>query len=492
MNKQTDILFMNCPSCFTSYKGTKINVIVQTYPLLNIMCLAASAREKGFSVAVLDLGIEDNPYNVLYRKLEELRPRVVGITSTTSLFYEAADLSKRVKEKLGSDVKVIYGGPHATALPEESLINSAFDIAVCSEGEDALVEILEEKPLSEIKGIYYKNGGGQIFSTPSRELIKDLDSLPFPAFDLYDLTRYKCTPLISRKAPIGPIETSRGCPNRCTFCCQSISKRVFRKKSPERVIEEIKYILKLGVKEIRLWDDQFAVDIVRAKKICELILKENLNFSWNLAAGVRVDRVDEEFLVLAKRSGCYQIGIGFESGDQASLDSVEKGITLDESIKCMELMRKVGIEETVGLFMLGLPTDTEESLKKTIDLAVRLMPDYARTSIVVPFPGTKLFEEYDKKGLIKSRDWSWYTFHGCAEKEIYQHPILSHATLKKYYKLFYRKFYLNPRYISRRLKKGLRERTLVRDAYYGVRSFFPNLFSPTSDPFIKNSHTKSH
>ncbi|MBI5788914.1 MAG: radical SAM protein [Candidatus Schekmanbacteria bacterium] len=468
-----DLLLSNCPSTFTAYKGTRVNAVMQVYPLLNMMCLAAMARRKGFTVKVVDLGIDYNPYETFRRVLQEEWPRFVGITSTTPLFFEAAELSKITRNILGDEVTIIYGGPHATALPEESLELSNFDIAVCGEGEVTLTEILEGKKLAEINGIYYKQDG-RINHTDTRELIKDLDSLPFPALDLYDIKRYRCPELISKRWPLSQIETSRGCPSACMFCNKNISARLFRKKSPERVLEEIKYMLSLGVREIRVIDDQFATDINRAKRICELIIKENLDFSWNMANGVRVDRVDEEFLILAKRAGCYQSGIGFESGDQASLDAIDKDITIEQSIKCMELMKKVGGIETVGFFMLGLPTDTEESLKKTVNFAVRLMPDLAKATVTIPFPGTRLFEYYEQKGLIKSRNWSIYNLHKA--EEIYDHPILSHDTLKHYYNLFYRKFYFNPKYLMYRLNKSRREKTILRDMRYGGQTFFPGLF----------------
>lgn len=467
-----DVLFINTPSAFTYNRGTKLNAGWQAYPILSYACLASVLRKKGWSVSILDLGIEAEPYKILDKTLEELEPRFVGLTSTTTLFFEVADLSRLVRKKLDSDVTIVYGGPHATALPEESLRNTEADIVVVSEGEGTMVEVVEGRPLSDIKGIYYKEGD-EILSTPPRGIIRDLDALPFPAIDLYDVKRYKCPRMVSRASPTVNIETSRGCPSVCTYCNKNISGVVFRKKSPERVVEEIKYILGLGAGEIRIMDDQFATDIERAKKICELIIKEDLKFPWNIGNGVRADRVDEEFLTLAKRAGCYQVGVGFESGDQESLDSVNKGITLEESIRCMEMIRTVGLE-SVGYFMLGLPADTEGSLKKTVAFAVKLCPDYARVTFTVPYPGTKLFDDYEKRGLIKSRDWSKYGLHQFGE--IYQHPHLSYETLRRYYNLFYIRFYLNPRFLYKKLMKSVSDRTFLQDVHYGLQTFLPNIF----------------
>lgn len=467
----TDILFINPPSAFGAYKSTKVEVFRQVFPLLSFMSLSAFVKKHNFTTAILDLGIEDRPYELLRGKLKEIMPRFVGITSTTPLFFEVAEIARISREALGQKVKIIYGGPHATALPEESLSNSEIDIAVIGEGEQTLLEILRGKNSSDINGIAYKDNG-KVFSTSPREFINDLDALPLPDISLYDISRYHCSKLVSRGTPVLHMETSRGCPNNCSFCNKAIFRRQFRTKSPERVLAEIRYFMKSGAGELRVIDDQFATDIKRAKEICRMILRENIKIPWNLANGVRVDRVDQEFLDLAKRAGCYQVGIGFESGDQKSLDSIDKGIKLEQSAKCMEMVRKSGLE-SVGFFILGLPVDTEESLRRTINFAVKMMPTFAKATVALPLPGTRLFNQYDQEGRIKTRDWSKYNFHKVGD--VYEHPLLSQEVLKKYYNLFYRSFYFNPRFLKMRLAKSLADHTFWRDVYYGAKTFLPDL-----------------
>lgn len=472
-NKSADILFINPPSAFGAYTSTKVEVFKQVFPLLSFASLSAYVKQDGFNAVVLDLGIENNYYGLLREKLKEIKPKFIGITSATPLFFEVAEISKISRETLGRSAQIIYGGPHATALPQESLENSEADIIVTGEGEQTLLEILQGRKLSDIKGIFYKENGN-ILSTPPRDFINDLNSLPFPDISLYDVSRYHCSKLVSKGTPVLHIETSRGCPNNCTFCNKSIFRRQFRTKSPQRVVDEIKYFIKAGAGELRVIDDQFATDIKRAKEICRLIIKENIKIPWNLANGVRVDRVDEEFLDLAKKAGCYQVGIGFEAGDQDSLNSIEKGITLEQSARCMEMVRKSGLE-SVGFFMLGLPVDTEESIKRTIAFAVKMMPTYAKATVTLPLPGTRLFTQYEKEGRIKTKDWSKYNFHKIAD--VYEHPNLSQETLQKYYNLFYRAFYLNPHFLRMRLLKSLREHIFWRDIYYGVKTFLPDFIS---------------
>ena len=240
-----NILLINPPSAFSTYKGTKVDAYVQVYPVLSLACLAANLRQKDFSVSILDLGIEDSPLQVLDRTLNELEPHIVGVTCTTPLYFDAVQLSRTIREKLGRAVTLVVGGPHPSALPEETLQESDYDIVVVGEGDNTMVEIAEARKLSDIKGIYYKEGE-EILSTPPRERIKDLDSLPFPALDLFEIKSYRCSKLVSRRTPMSDLMTSRGCVFNCSFCGKKVFGRKFIAKSPERVIEEIKYMLALG------------------------------------------------------------------------------------------------------------------------------------------------------------------------------------------------------------------------------------------------------
>ncbi|MBI4243930.1 MAG: radical SAM protein [Planctomycetes bacterium] len=467
-----NILFVNAPSCFNAYSGTKANAVLQRFPLLSHALLAGVARGSGKKVEILDLAIITDWQRSLSDKIKEFKPDMVCMSSMTPLIFEVSEISYFIRKLAGKSVILAVGGPHPTAMPEDTLTNSAFDLLIVGEGEKAFSEVLNGVSYNKIPGIWWKDGE-VIHSTPGYSTVDDLNSLPFPAYDLYDLSKYKMPKMVNRRSPMVILMTSRGCVFGCSFCNKNIFGRKIRFKSPEVVIEEIEYVLGLGVREIHIDDDMFTTDIKRAKEICEKMLKNNLKFKWNLGSGVRADRVDLEFLKLAKKAGCYQVGFGFESGDQKSLESVDKGITLEQSIKAMELVRKAGIE-SVGFFMLGLPMDTEESLKKTIAFAKKLAPTFAKATVTVPFPGTRLFEEYDRQGRIKSRDWSKYNFHSI--KEIYEHPNLSMGMLDLYYNKFYRSFYLSPSYLLRTFLKSLKEGTIFYYVYYGLQTFFPRLF----------------
>jgi radical SAM superfamily enzyme YgiQ (UPF0313 family) len=474
-----NILFVNTPSCFASYAGTRVNAVVQVYPLLSHAVLAAVAGKLGKNVDILDLGIVTNWQPALSKRLESFKPDMVCMSVTTPLFKEVAEVSFMIRKQVGREVLLAVGGPHATALPEETLSGSAFDLLIAGEGEAAFAGILQGDNLKKIMGVYYREGE-EIKHTPGYSYVKNLDDLPFPAFELYDMKKYKCPRILNKVSPMTNFMTSRGCVYKCSFCNKNIFGNTIRYKSPEVVIEEIKYMLSAGLKEIRFIDDMFTTDINRAKTICEMIIREGLKFPWTLSAGIRVDRVDLDFLNLAKRAGLYQVAFGFESGDQKSLDSIDKGIKIEQGIEAMKLVRKAGLE-SVGFFMLGLPTDTEKSIHKTFALAKKLSPTYAKITVLVPFPGTRLFDQYEKEGRIKSRDWELYNLHSVAD--IYEHPHLSPETMDKYYNKFYYEYYLNPAYLTKAFWRTLKDFTFFHHIYYGLQTFFPKILSTN----IKNN-----
>ena len=471
--KEIDFLLINPPNAFAQYVGSKLNSAVLKYPLIGLASLAAVLRHEGARVAILDLGIVGN-YNGIEKVFEKIKPKYIGFTGTTPLFPKVVELSSKCREILGNEVTLLVGGPHATAVPEESLTSSEIDILIFGEGERTIVEIWKGKKLSEIKGIYYKDNG-KIVKTAHRERIESLDELPFLAVDLFDSQNYHSAKALSKATPNFQYESSRGCRGTCTFCNKNISGTQFRPKSPERVVSEIEYILSHGYREIRFVDDQFNADLDRAIKICELIIKKKLKFPWSLASGIRVDSVNEEFFKVAKKSGCYQTGIGFEAGDQAALNSIGKGVTIEQSLKCMSLIRKAGIE-AIGFFIFGLPADTEETMEETIRFALKLRPDYAKATILMPFPGTALFRQYESKGLIKTKEWDKYNFH--LVNEVYKHPTLEFETLQNYYNKFYREFYLSPHFLYRKLLGSIKNFSLVGNLIFGLQTFFPAVFTP--------------
>lgn len=434
------------------YEKAKVKAAVKEGypPPLTLSTLAAPLLNSGFDVEILDMDIFNNPIEILTKKLQNFSPDVVGITCLTPSFNRVAEIAQIIKS-IDKKIIIIGGGPHISSLPIDSLKNSLLDIAVIGEGDYTIVDVMSGDDLDKIEGICFKKGD-EIICNTNRKPIQNLDSLPYPAWNLFNLKNYKVSKLICKKSPVGSIETSRGCVFGCVYCNKSVFGRTFRFKSPERTVNEIEYMLNNGFKEIHVMDDGFTTNINRAKKICDLIKQRDLDFYWNLSNGIRVDRVDREFLEKAYDTGCYRITIGVESGDQNLLHRIGKGVTIEKTEEVFKMTRDIGIE-TLAYFMIALPGETEDSMRKTIDFAKKLEPTVAKVSVTLPLPGTPLFDEWDKLGYIKSKNWSLYNQHD--PSKVYNHPDLEWETIMDYYNNFYREFYLRGSYILRRLKKDI-------------------------------------
>jgi len=467
--REIDLVLINPSSSLKVYSRSRIKAAIPVIPLYSIALMAAEVRAAGWSVEILNLPIVDDPLAELVRFFEACRPRVVGITFTTPLYPEAAKIAALVREKLCPESILIGGGVHPTSLPDETLAETVFDAVFIGEADETLPRFLglERGAWSALPGLAYKSEG-KVLHTEGRSTVSRLDNLPFPAWDLFDVPRYKSPRITSRRNPVGSIITSRGCVHRCIYCNKNVLGHKFRAMSAERVVEELAYSLKSGFREIHIWDDQFSTNLNRAKRVCELILQRDLHFTWNIFNGIRVNSLDEEFLRLAQRAGCYSISFGIESGNQSLLDTLRKDISLDDCRRALRLVKKVGLE-AVTYFMIGLPGETEETMQQTIDFACELNADYAKVAVLIPLPDTEVYYMLEQEGRIVSRDWSRYNFH-LAEK-IFNHQNLSQEQMTQAYYRFYRQFYLRPSYIGRRFIKSLAQGRLLHDFYYMIKTF---------------------
>jgi radical SAM superfamily enzyme YgiQ (UPF0313 family) len=444
------------------YRNVKVRVGRIDSPLLGLPVLAGVLLRAGHEVKILDCNVVENSDTTVANEIKSFRPQFAGITIVTPLFMEMENIARVIK-KTDASVTIIVGGPHASALPEETLANAPVDIVVVGEGDESIVEIVQGQPLPSIAGIVYRHKG-QMFRTGQRSPLTNLDNLPFPAWHLYDLKKYATSPLMARKSPAGWIETSRGCPYNCCFCNKSVFGRNFRAKSPVRTVDEMQYMLSLGFKEIHIADDMFTTDVERVKQICDLIISRGLRFPWATVTGIRVDRGDEEMFSKLARAGCYRIYLGIESGNQDILDRVGKGITHDQVRTTIRMIRTTGME-ICGFFMLALPGETEKTMRETIDLACTLDLDFAKVSITTPLPATTLFNELDAAGRIKTKDWSKYNLYMPANS-LYDHPTVTWDTVQREFDQFYRRFYLRWSYFIKTFMRGIRTGRLLNYIEY--------------------------
>ena len=454
------IILIN-PSYASVYRRAKIREGVPYSPVLSLAAIAAPLLNRGNDVRIIDMNMtEGSQGEALLRELKAVSPGYVGITFTTPLYGEAVKICRWVKA-YDETIKIVIGGVHVTAFPERTLIDTHADVAVIGEGDFTLSDILESEDISSVKGICYKDKNGAVVRNPDRQRIVDLDELPFPAWGLYKLEKYRTTDILARENPAGWLETSRGCVYGCVYCDKNVHGRMFRVKSPSRVLNEIEYMLEAGFKEIHIADDCFNTDMDRAKEICRLIIKSGLKFPWATVTGIRVDRVDKELLSLMRKAGCYRVLYGIESGDERILKNIGKGTTLGQAVFAVKTAKEVGLE-VFGFFMIALPGETMESMRKTIDFALRLDLDMAKMSVTVPLPATPLYDDWYGKGLIRGTEWSKFNLY-TIPRDLFDHPSLTWDDIAAQYKRFYRAFYWRPSYILKRLVSSSIRGTIFSD-----------------------------
>jgi len=340
---------------------------------------------------------------------------------------------------------LLFGGPHCSSLAQTILEkNAAVDAVVIGEGENTLTEVVEslcKKNVFEgLKGIAYKYQD-QIIHNQPRPLIENLDDIPFPAYHLLpNLKRYKSR---SRAEPVGYIFTSRGCPSQCTFCSRNFGT-FWRPHSPNRVVEEICYLVKEhGVGQISILDDNFTFDINRAAEILDLLARRCPGIAIDLQIGVRVDRVNEELLLKMRKAGVFKIGFGIESGDQNILKKIKKRVVLDKAIALTRAARSLGMV-TQGFFIIGLPGETAKTMRKTIDFSLKMNPHYASFSICTPLPGTELFEEIKRRGefledVENGIDGGFFSL-----KAFFKLDSMPPQDVISHYEMAWKKFYTRP------------------------------------------------
>lgn len=421
-------------------------------PPLGLMYLAAYLeKNSNHEVKILDCELEKIDHAGLKEKLNEEKPDIVGITVMTFTLLSAAKAARIAKE-VNKNIKIVLGGPHVFIYPEETINLGIADYVVLGEGEETLKELLEnlDKPqnLHNIKGLVFKEGG-EIINTGQRPLIKDLDSLPFPARHLLPYKKYNSA--LSEKSPVTTMFTSRGCPFNCLFCNRPHLGKIFRARSAINVVDEIEKCKQMGIEEIFIYDDTFTVNRQRVVDICREILKRGLDISWDVRA--RVDTVDADLLSLMKKAGCQRIHYGVEAGTQKILDILRKGITVEKAKKAFQISSDLDIS-TLAFFMIGSPTETKKDIMETIKLAKALKPDFANFTIVTPYPATDLYYLGLQKGILP-RDY-WREFAENPKENfvpMFWEENLNKKELQALLKKAYSSFYWRPGYIFKTLKK---------------------------------------
>ena len=426
------VTLINPPQTNSKYKFMGV-----VAPPLGLAYMAAVLEESGVEVKIVDASALDMTWNDLEDQMQKISPQLVAITALTPTIDQAFKTAE-ITKKVCPDALVVMGGYHPSFNYDSVLENDSVDLVIRGEGEETLLELVQTLEnggdLSNVKGIAYDN-----VVTPARPLITDLDSLPFPARHLLPMDHYK---LLNMKTRMSTMITSRGCPMQCSFCASAaLHGPKLRLRSAKSIVNEMEHLVDdFNVETIAFMDDTFTIHKSRVHEICAEIKKRELKVFWGCAS--RVDTLNEELLKEMKEAGCIAIFLGVESADQQILDGVNKETTIEKIRNAFEISRKEKIR-TIASVVLGMPGDTHENIKRTINFVKELKPSYAIFSLATPYPGTRFYQQAFEEKMIKVKDWSKYTLIN---------PILdtvdcSLEDLKDLQKKAFYKFYLRPNYL---------------------------------------------
>ncbi|MFH1455568.1 MAG: radical SAM protein [archaeon] len=381
-------------------------------------------------------------------KIKATKADLVAINIMTAYYYNVQKVIELLKK---DNIKVVIGGAHVSALPIYSLKETKADYGVNGEGEYAMLELVNKlennEDVSKIKNLIYWDEK-EVKQNPRRPLIKYLDELPMPAWDKMNPQCYPKAPqgTVYKEFPVAQVLTSRGCPYQCSYCSSNnVWGVTFRTRSAKNIVDEIEFLVKTyGVKEIQFIDDNMTMIRERAVQICNEILKRKLKIHWSCPNGVRIDSLDEELVKKMKLSGCYSLCLGIESGSQEILNSIHKRLNLKIIPGKIKLLKKYGIK-TAGFFILGFPNETKETIQKTIDFALSLPLDRAGFFVFTEMPGSQIFKENVKNGVIDLDNIDWSAMDYFKHSTYRKLEGLSDKELTKFYSQAQFKFYARPR-----------------------------------------------
>jgi len=375
-------------------------------PPLGLAFLAAALEQKGVEVRIADFVVSPYSREHLTSLLKDFAPHMVGVTSVTMTFDTAIQVIEDVK-RIDTNILTVMGGPHVTFCAEQTLTaHPQLDMIVIGEGDITITELVSavehSTPLDSVKGIVYRNGSNLV-RTPFRESFADVNTLAFPARHLLPLQRYRALGMAIS------MTTSRGCPFQCIFCVgrKMVGSKV-RYRDPMKVVDEIEYLATLGFCQINIADDLFTANKKHCIAICDEILKRGIQIKWTSFA--RVDTVSEEVLAKMKAAGCTAVSFGIESANKEILKTIKKGITTQQVEDAIKMCVKTGIDPHAS-FILGLPGETHDTLKETLDFGEQMKAiglSYG-FHLLAPFPGTEVRDEKEKYDIrILTDDWSQY------------------------------------------------------------------------------------
>ena len=450
----TDVLIVNPPSpdghvyirdvCRWGRKSREKMI----WPQTSLAYIAAMVPD-GMTVRIIDAIAEEMTPNEFLEQIEQVRPQFYVSYIIGSTFQSDARGIQKAKQVGATTVAV---GTHGSAVPQNTLeLIAELDFVIRHEPEKTFEDILDrvrhQKSMEGITGVAYRNGEGELITTPDRALLENLDDLPIPKQHLLPLDKYRM-PFLGRRYTW--VLTNRGCPYSCTYCFEGVvwGKSV-RFRSAESIYKELEYLRSHNVRNILFLADLFTFDRDGVLELCDLIIGRGLKVRWTCNS--RVDTIDEEMLVKMKQAGCWLIAFGIESGSQQVLDNVKKDAKVEQAEVAINLCQRHGIK-TWGYFIMGLPGENRQTVRETIDFAKRIPLDIALFHVAMPYAGTEFYFQSVANGWLNTSDWKYFDMN---DSSVVAYEDFSASDILKATKQAFREFYFRPRQMWRMSKMML-------------------------------------
>lgn len=337
---------------------------------------------------------------------------LIGITVFSPVYFEVKNIYNRIK-LINRNTPVVLGGPYVTTIREDIFKETPAEYAVCGEGEVTLTQLIShlkgQLKIEEINGLMYKNDRGDIITNPAREKIKDLNTLPFPAYDIFPMNRY----------PLHRLVTSRGCRFSCAWCnSSSIWDWNYRSMNPRKMISEVEYLIsEYGKKMFVFGDNTFNTELDRVDEFCDLLLQKNIQILWS--ASLRADIMTQEVADKMKKAGCFNVSIGIESSSNDILLRIGKGTTIEKMTEGIKMLKNAGIE-IMSQYVIGSPSETLDTIKESISFAKVSGCDYTNFYAVLPYKGTPQWDYILQHGTLLTKHI--HDFHSIHPRIVFETP----------------------------------------------------------------------
>ena len=428
--------------------------LLEPMPCIGLAYIAAALEQHGCLVHVIDMFADKLSGDQVVSRARDFKPDLVGMTVLTPSEPVCSVLTEMIRAELPR-VKVVWGAVHADVFGKEIVKLKKADFVVHHDGEETICELVDAlesgtRDFSSVDGISWLADDGTPITNKPRNLLRDLDSLPYPAWHLFPYEKYGLLPFADFAKPVLTMTGSRGCPYRCDYCSLiNTGGKVYRRRDPIKIVDEYEYLVdRYKVKQIGFVDPIFPLVKKDLEPLCREIVNRGLDKKCLWLSETRCDRLDKETCELMYWGGCRRVLMGIESGSDMLLGNVNKNITTEKVREGVANAKAAGLQ-TVGLFMIGMPGETPQMTKETVEFSVELDLDFAKYAITVPFPGSKLFDDRWQKDLFRD-DWENYTtFNPDPDRLIYHPHGYDPQELIKMQSWALRRFYMRPSQIKR-------------------------------------------